>query len=92
MPERTARDRGGLRTDAIEAWVKAIRSGKPSYGDFALAGPISDAFNLAAVSLRMQGKRLRFDENEARVTNAPEANRYLAREYRPGWELRGTAA
>jgi hypothetical protein len=69
--------------------VAAVRGGKPSYGDFLLAGPISDAFNLAAVSLRLGGKRLLFDSAHARVTNVPAANAYLGREYRTGWELTG---
>ncbi|HZN67619.1 MAG TPA: Gfo/Idh/MocA family oxidoreductase [Tepidisphaeraceae bacterium] len=70
-----------------EAWVAAVRGGKPTYGDFSLAGPISDAFNLGAVSLRLGGRRLRFDAAAAQVTNVPEANRHLTREYRRGWEL-----
>jgi hypothetical protein len=77
------RDRAG----SLAAWVAAVRGGKPTYGDFLLAGPISDAFNLAAVSLRLGGRRLLFDAANAMVTNVREANRYLGREYRPGWEL-----
>jgi predicted dehydrogenase len=77
------RDRAG----GLAAWVAAVRGGKPTYGDFLLAGPISDAFNLAAVSLRLGGRRLLFDAANAMVSNVREANRYLGREYRPGWEL-----
>jgi hypothetical protein len=69
--------------------VAAARGGKPTYGDFLLARPISDAFNLAAVSLRLGGKRLQFDAAGGRITNLPDANRYLGREYRKGWELSG---
>lgn len=52
-----------------------------------LASPISDAFNLAAVSLRLGGERLLWDAAAAKVTNRPEANALLTREYRKGWEL-----
>lgn len=76
-----------VRNDA--AWIAAFKGGKPTYGDFLLAGPISDAFNLGAVSLRMGGRRLLFDAASRRITNVPEANKYLAREYRTGWELTG---
>jgi hypothetical protein len=68
-------------------WIEAFRGGKPTYGDFLLAGPISYAFNLGAVSLRLGGKRLVFDAASLKVTNVPEANKYLARDYRAGWEL-----
>jgi hypothetical protein len=67
--------------------VAACNGGPPTYGDFRLAGPISDAFNLGAVSLRLGGQRLRFDAANAKVTNSSEANQYLTRDYRKGWEL-----
>jgi len=80
---------GGQRGQARGAeWVAAFKGGKPTYGDFLLAGPISDAFNLGAVSLRMGGRRLLWDAANGKITNVPEANKYLTREYRPGWELR----
>jgi hypothetical protein len=77
------RDRGA----SLAPWVAAVRGGPPTYGDFTLARPISDAFTLAAVSLRMGGRRLLFDEAGAKVTNAREASSYLTREYRKGWQL-----
>ena len=87
-PQTESGRRGGRnRAAALAPWVAAVRGGKPTYGDFLLAGPISDAFNLGAVSLRMGGRRLLFDSANVKVTNAPEANQYLGREYRRGWEL-----
>ncbi len=80
------------RRDAAALWVATCRGGPPTYGDFLRAGPISDAFNLGAVSLRLGGRRLLFDAASAKVTNVPEANRWLGREYRPGWELTGPGA
>jgi predicted dehydrogenase len=92
LPAQSPRDRGqGWRQRFGEApWVAAFKGGKPTYGDFLLAGPISDAFTLGAVSLRLGGRRLRFDAVNVKVTNVPESNKYLTREYRKGWEL-GTA-
>jgi len=68
-------------------WIKTFKGGAPNCGDFTLAGPISDAFNLAAVSLRLGGKRLLWDAAVGRITNPESANKHLAREYRKGWEL-----
>ena len=68
-------------------WVKAFRGGEPTCGDFTRMGSISEAFNLAAVSLRLGGKRLLWDAASAKITNLPEAERYLTREYRKGWEI-----
>jgi hypothetical protein len=78
---------GQGRRAAGTSWVAACKGGQPTYGDFLLAGPISDAFNLGAVSLRLGGKRLLFDAAAMKVTNLSEANNCLVREYRPGWEL-----
>jgi hypothetical protein len=85
-PGPEPRGQGQGRNDA--AWVAAFKGGKPTYGDFTLAGPISDAFNLGAISLRLGGRRLLFDSAAMRITNVPEANKFLVREYRKGWELR----
>ena len=68
-------------------WVAAFKGGPATCGDFLLARPISDAFNLGAVSLRMGGRRLAFDSVVGKITNLPEANKLLTRDYRPGWEL-----
>lgn len=84
-PSAASRDRAGARREA--AWTAAFKGGKPTFGDFQLAGPISDAFNLGAVSLRLGGRKLLFDAASGRITNLPEANKYLTREYRKGWEL-----
>jgi hypothetical protein len=71
------------------AWVAAFRGGPPTYGNFLLGGPISDMINLAAISLRLGGKRLLWDAANMEITNRPDAQKYLTREYRKGWELNG---
>ncbi len=70
-----------------DTWVESFRGGAPTYGDFLLAGPIAEAFNLGAISLRMGGKRLLWDAANMKITNDADANKYLTREYRKGWEL-----
>ncbi len=67
-------------------FATACRGVQPSPADFAHAGPISEAFNLAAAALRA-GRRLEYDAASMKITNAPDANKYLVREYRKGWEL-----
>ncbi len=69
------------------AWIAAFKGGPATYGNFLLGGAISDAFNLASISLRLGGKRLLWDAAAAKVANVSEANKYLTREYRPGWEI-----
>ena len=84
-PRAERERRGPSARDA--AWIAAFKGGSASYGDFLLAGPISEALNLAAISLRLGGRRLLWDAAAARITNVPEANAFLTREYRAGWQL-----
>ena len=83
---------GGRRTEAGALWAAACKGGPRTYGDFLLAEPISDAFNLGAISLRLGGRKLLFDSAKGEITNIVEANKYLTREYRKGWELAGAGA
>jgi hypothetical protein len=83
--------RGGQRdptqlSTGLRQWIAACRGGAQSPGSFLNAGPISEAANLYAVALRT-GKRLLYDGTNKKITNVADANRYLSREYRKGWEL-----
>lgn len=68
------------------SWFDAVHGGAPSPGDFHNAAAITDAVNLGTVALRA-GRKVLFDSEAMKITNAPDANRYLVREYRPGWEM-----
>ena len=82
LSQNGAGGEGGFQME----WVDACKTGKTSGGDFSYAGPISEAFNLAAIALRT-GKRLQWDAASMKITNVADANKYLYREYRQGWEL-----
>jgi hypothetical protein len=72
----------------LTQWVAACRGDKQhSPGSFLNAGPLSEAANLYAVALRT-GRRLLYDAKTGTVTNVAEANKYLSREYRKGWDPR----
>lgn len=76
----------GAQAERAAIWVKAFQGGDPSPGNFLNARGISDAVTLGTVSLRA-GRKVVLDNDAMRITNAPEANQYLHREYRKGWEL-----
>jgi hypothetical protein len=87
LPPSAARRRRepGELSPGLRQWVSACKGGKPSPGNFLGAGPLSEAVNLYAVALRT-GRRLAYDGANMKITNIPEANKYLAREYRKGWD------
>ncbi|MBS1828419.1 MAG: Gfo/Idh/MocA family oxidoreductase [Acidobacteria bacterium] len=82
--DRPRRERNTL-SPGMEQWVAACKGGKQSPGSFLTASGISEAVNLYAVALRTQQK-LRWDAAANQCTNSAEANRYLSREYRKGWD------
>ena len=79
---------GSGRSNDSTPWVEAVKGGPASYGDFLLAQPITEAFNLVSISYRLGGQKLLWDSASGKITNVPEANQYLTRDYRPGWELK----
>lgn len=74
----------GVRSEDV--WVDAFREKKPSPGSFLLAGPVSETINLGAIALRAR-KKVLYDAAKMEITNVPEANEFLRREYRKGWEV-----
>jgi predicted dehydrogenase len=87
-PAPPERDWG--REEVHKDWVTAIKAGKQAPCNFAYAGPFTEAYQLGNVALRT-GHRIEWDPIAFQVTNCREANQYLRREYRKGWELKEIA-
>jgi hypothetical protein len=47
---------------------------------------------LGGVACRFQGETLEWNAEKLQFTNKPEANKYLSREYRKGWEVKSPQA
>lgn len=69
-----------------EAWINAFKNKTESPGSFVYAGPVTETILLGAVALRA-GKKVEYDSANMKITNIPDANKFLTREYRKGWEL-----
>ncbi len=82
--QRPPRETGQL-SPGMKEWVAACRGGQQSAGSFLNAWPITEAVNLYAIAHRT-GRRLKYDASSMTITNVTEANRYLARDYRKGFE------
>lgn len=66
-------------------WIDACKTGKPALANFEYAGWLTEANHLGNVAYRV-GKKLEWDPVAMRATNAPEADKFIHREYRAGWE------
>lgn len=54
---------------------------------FERTGPMTEAILLGTVAIRVPDTELQWDAQQMRITNSDEANRYLKRTYRKGWEI-----
>ena len=97
-PRRPQRGGGGSRPQQIGApqdevhkdWCDAVKAGKQAPCHFGYSGPFTEAYQLGNVALRVR-QRIEWDSRAFRVTNCREANQYLSREDRRGWEIKKIA-
>jgi hypothetical protein len=74
-------------------WINACKGGEPAGSNFDVAGPLTEVVLLGNVAVRMgqqlyeKGLKLYYDGPNMKVTNLPEANKYIQSEYREGWTL-----
>jgi hypothetical protein len=69
-----------------DEWLAACKNGTPTGAHFGYSGPLTETVLLGTVAYRT-GQKLERDTEDLKVTNCPEANQYLRREYRKGWTL-----
>jgi predicted dehydrogenase len=80
-PEKLARILG----EAHELnWVDAAKGKGETDSPFSYAAKLTEVMLLGVVALRA-GKKINYDGANMRITNVPDANQYLTRQYRQGW-------
>ena len=67
-------------------WVQACMGGKPTVDGFDYAGPLTELVLLGNVALRA-GQRIEWDAANLKLTNAPNYQHLVHREYRKGWSI-----
>jgi predicted dehydrogenase len=83
LPEKTIpRVSGSHEQD----WVRACKGGDPAGADFSYSGPLAEICCLGNIAKRVD-TRIEWDAEALQVTNLPDANKYVRREYREGWTL-----
>jgi len=78
--------KGEPRVTHEHNWVQACKGGKPATSNFDYSGPFTEIVLLGNLAIRM-GRKLYWDGPNMKVTNEPDANKYVTKEYRKGWEL-----
>jgi hypothetical protein len=67
-------------------WIAACKGGPPPRSNFEFAGPLTEAVLLGVAAVRARTP-LEWDAARLEITNHAEANRFIRKEYRRGWEL-----
>jgi predicted dehydrogenase len=69
-----------------QEWLAACRGGPAALSNFDYSGPLAEFVLLGNVAT-LFGKSIAYDPVAMKVTNLPEANAALKRQYREGWSL-----
>ena len=56
--------------------------------DFSYSGPLTESVIIGNVAAHFPGETLQFDAKALAFPNKPEANQYLTRSYREGWQIK----
>jgi hypothetical protein len=96
--EKSGRTPGRYSGDVFQQeWIDACKgknnnvvngTSSKTHCDFDYSGTMMEQMLLGLVAHRA-GKKLEYDPATGRITNAPEANDWLKRTYRPNWTLNG---
>ena len=66
-------------------WVDAAKGKTTTSSPFEYSAQLTEVMLLGVVSLKSGNKKLLYDAANMQITNVPEANQYLSRQYRTGW-------
>ncbi len=69
----------------LKMFAQSVKAGKQYPGSFPEAEYLTEAVNLYAVALR-SNKLLNYDAANRKITNSADADKYLKRDYRKGWD------
>jgi predicted dehydrogenase len=70
-----------------QQFVDAVRGKGETSAPFSYSGLLTESVLLGGVASRFKGEVLEWNAEKLQFTNKPEANQYLSRTYRKGWEV-----
>ncbi|MDH3583427.1 MAG: Gfo/Idh/MocA family oxidoreductase [Phycisphaerae bacterium] len=70
-------------------WTMACLGEGKTSSPFSYAGRLTEMVLLGNIAMRLPQAKLQWNSADLRFTNAPEANQYITKEYRKGWDIPG---
>jgi hypothetical protein len=86
LPGKTLKRSPGIHQE----WIDAIKNGGKSSTDFSYSARLTEMMLLGNIAIKTQGSNtiLRWNGAEGKFSNLDEANQYLTKKYRQGWEVK----
>jgi hypothetical protein len=75
--------------DHWQQFVEACRGNGKTAASFDYSGPLTEAVLLGSVATRFPKTTLEWNGADLKFTNLADANQYVRRQYRKGWEVKG---
>ena len=75
--------------DHYRQFVEACRGNGKTSAPFDYSGPLTESVLLGCLATRFPGTTLEWNARSMTITNKPEANQFVRRVYRRGWEVPG---
>jgi predicted dehydrogenase len=86
-PERTLERVEGGADGHEQNWIRACKGGPPAVSNFDYSGPLSEMVLMGNLAVRFPDRELSWNGEAMEITNDSDANAYVRRQYREGWEL-----
>ncbi len=69
-------------------WIQACKDNNPkgALAGFEYSGPFTESLLVGNLAVRL-GRKIEWDTRKMKATNAPEADKYINKSYRQGWEI-----
>ena len=74
--------------DHYHGWIDGCLSGKQPSDDFEYGARLTETILLGNIAVRYPNTTLEWDAPNLKFKNNDDANQYITREYREGWDLK----
>ncbi len=92
LPEEKYKDFARPKLEPVDHWhqfIEAVRGNGQTSAGFDYSGPLTEAILLGGIASRFPKTKLDWDAAKLRFTNVDDANQFIRRPYRKGWEVPG---
>jgi predicted dehydrogenase len=74
-----------------QQWANACKGQGKATGFFDYSGPLTETVLLGTIAVRFPNQKLEWNSSKLKVSNFADANQFVHKKYRAGWEVKGLA-